>query len=149
MKRIVFTIIAVLVLPGAASANQMPWSTAVGGVRARPSVISLSVDGSGFVAGNGSGGSYNYVTDHQRSELTWTTWNATQGRAWGMEWIDYGIPCIACAPFKTYKATVHVWDPIEGVFTQMTINSRHRSYTFDALGQDENGKLDWYWQSEN
>ena len=37
--------------------NRMPWSTVVYGLQVRPLLIALSVDGSAFLAGYGSGGS--------------------------------------------------------------------------------------------
>jgi hypothetical protein len=117
-------------LPAVASAVQMPWSTVSSGLRTRPATIALSVDGTAYL-----------------SQLHWTTWNRSQGRAWGNEWIRSCTPACATGHQYVYRATVHVWNGAGtdtgggpgGIFQRMTISS-HYSYNLFALYDGV-----WFW----
>lgn len=114
-------------------ATRMPIRTGLTGpLQVRPYIVVLSVDGSGLLGGF----SGRHPTESTRGKpfgrLHWTTWNSTEGRASGAEWLNNCRPSCARGTYHAYKATVHVYDPgRSGVFLRMTVKSR-RSATYTA-----------------
>jgi len=89
------TVLTAMVCLGAAAPalaqNRMPVYVGgvIAGVQARPPAVIFGVDGS-VVLGPYVRGTQRYGEPH-RGHLTWTTWNRTDGRAWGGLWVDNDI----------------------------------------------------------
>jgi hypothetical protein len=81
----------------------------------KPFRIVYSGDGAALLAGRGR------ISNH----LTWTKWNAKEGRAWGADWHDNCKPDCATGTYFAYRANVHVYRPryLAGylLFTRMTV----------------------------
>jgi hypothetical protein len=117
----------------------MPIRTGLTGpTRTRPGIVVLSVDGSGLLGGITGRHPTESTRGNPFGRLHWTTWNATQGRARGAEWINNCIPSCGQGVYRAFKATVHVYDPSStGVFQRMTIATpSKRLRTYSALYAD-------------
>jgi hypothetical protein len=86
----------------------------------RPAQIIYTGDGSGLLAGRG--------TRSRRPKfgrLHWTSWNATEGRAFGADWADNCLPDCADGTFTPYPVNIKVFRPrvLEGhrIFTRMQV----------------------------
>jgi hypothetical protein len=137
-------IIAIGVLiPAAASATTMPIRTGLTGpLQARPYIVVLSVDGSGLLGGLTGLHPTESTRGKPFGRLRWTTWNSTEGRAWGAEWINNCEPSCGQGTYRAYKAAVHVYDPgRSGVFLRMTVKSRFGA-TYSAYYADG----EWGWR---
>lgn len=86
----------------------------------RPGTIVYTGDGSGVLAGRG--------TRSRRPKfgrLHWTTWNATQGKAFGADWVNNCVPFCAAGTFTSYPVNIRVFRPrvLAGhrIFTRMQV----------------------------
>jgi hypothetical protein len=134
---ILLGLIALVALPALANATAMPIRTGYSGpVQARPYSVGLSVDGTGILGGfTGRHPTLNTANRHgwPFGRLRWTTWNPTEGRAWGAEWLDRCNPNCGEGTYSAYKANIHVYDPsTSGVFQRMTIQSRVGARSYSA-----------------
>ena len=120
----------VLGVPAVASAVTVP--TQEWGLQQRPYVISWTGDGTGYLGGANARSSVTRA-DLQRGgirgnmgRLRWTTWNATEGRAWGVDWLNNCIPSCGQGTFFPKNANVHVYRPnASGIFTRLEILSKN------------------------
>jgi hypothetical protein len=115
----------------------------------RPGTIIYTGDGSGALAGRG------VRSRHPKfGRLHWTTWNATEGRAFGADWINNCIPFCAAGTFTPYPVNIRAFRPrvVEGhrIFTRMQV-----TYTgkFPGRGQSrvqiwkvEDGHGQYFWR---
>lgn len=86
----------------------------------RPGTIIYTGDGSGLLAGRGA------RSRHPKfGRLHWTSWNATQGRAFGADWVNNCVPFCAAGTFTPYPVNIKVFRPrvLEGhrIFTRMQV----------------------------
>jgi hypothetical protein len=104
-----------------ASASEVPVSRGVcQAPKVRPKIIVLAVDGSAALSGYSHDGHVGY-TPGPTADLHWTTWTSRQGRASGYLWVDDGYPSIGGGTYYAVPASIHVWRPVQGVFTRLTI----------------------------
>lgn len=86
----------------------------------RPFRIFYSGDGAAFLAGRSARGV------RHAGHLRWTTWNASQGRAWGADWHDNCRPNCANGHYTGSAANVRLYRPrtLGGhwVFTRLTVS---------------------------
>ncbi len=136
MKRLAtaLSIALALAIPAVASATRMPVLAGVSGpLQVRPNIVDLSADGSELLGGVTGRHPHEDTPGHPFGRLHWTTWNSTEGRAWGAEWLNNCRPSCGAGTYYAYKATVHVYDPgRSGVFLRMTVKSR-RSFRYSAM----------------
>jgi hypothetical protein len=105
-----------------ALATTAPTGTGVcGGVKVRPALISLAVDGGAFLAGYRAPGHLPYSENAHIPGLRWTKWTTADARALGWEWIDNDHPSVGGGTYYAFRATVHLYRPRSGVFTRMTV----------------------------
>lgn len=117
-----------LVFAGAANAKSLPkMLTQLPGraqFQVRPYVVDFTGDGSAYLGGFARARSHSARTRGYglwAGRLHWTTWNASEGRAYGADWIDNGMPDTATGTLYPYRVSVHVYRPRDGIFTRMTI----------------------------
>ncbi len=83
-----------------------------------PGVITFTGDGTGALAGNGSG-------VRHPGALKWSVWNGTQAKATGSEWLDDCTPNCAAGKFHHYPVSVRLYrsETLGGhlVYTRMTV----------------------------
>jgi len=101
----------------------------------RPRTISLSANGSGFVAG-----------PHENGKINWTSWTQTQATGTGDEWLDNCRPDCATGRYSAYPVKLHAYRPRDGRFTRLTITRR-----YDGKWSARTYKLvehagNWFWQ---
>lgn len=124
-------------MPGAATATKLP--TELWGLQRRPYVVSFTGDSTGFLGGSTGDESLTPSDLKGRGRkgfgrLTWTTWNSTQGRAWGVVWLNDCKPACAGGTFHPKKANVHVYRPNRsGIFTRMHIDAGKYTDTRGAV----------------
>jgi hypothetical protein len=86
----------------------------------RPGTITYTGDGSGLVAGRGT-----RSRDPKFGRLHWTAWNATEGRAFGADWVNNCVPFCAAGTFTPYPVNIRVFRPrvVAGhrIFTRMQV----------------------------
>ena len=121
----------------------------VTGLKVRPSVVSYTGDGSGFLGGFDGTGGRNF------GHLRWSRWTKTQAVGSGADW-SYdrcGVPRKGCVPgFNASAVTVRAFRPIEGRFTRLNISYRFKGKkVLDRRGlrivnasQYGPGYYDWY-----
>jgi hypothetical protein len=84
----------------------------------RPWAITISGDGSNFLAGRGTSG-------RRTGHMTWTQWSTSDGRGTGANWVDDCKPDCADGTFRGYAIQIHVYRPrrIAGrmLFTRLTM----------------------------
>lgn len=115
-----------------AAAGRMPTTATGGPLKARPGIVVFTADGSGLLGGFTGQHPHQDTAGNPFGHLRWTTWNSTQGRAWGAQWLNDCRPSCAQGTYHAYKATVHVWDPGRtGVFLRIQVKSRD-SFTYTA-----------------
>jgi hypothetical protein len=138
MRLLAIAIITALAvaIPAVASAARMPISATNGPLRVRPRIVVFSADGSRLLGGFTGRHPHQDTPGNPFGRLRWTTWNSTEGRAWGAEWLNNCEPSCAQGTYHAFKATVHVYDPGRtGVFLRMTVKS-HMSFTYSAFYED-------------
>ena len=113
----------VLVTASAALASATPTVPAASGtsgkgLKAKPSSIIYTGDGSAFLAGARKSASHTKA-------LTWTSWSASSGKGSGYNWLNSCKPDCASGTFHSYPVTLKVWRPktVAGqlIFTRMTV----------------------------
>jgi hypothetical protein len=145
--RIFVCLIAALAFPAAAMASVKVPTETEGSLQVRPYVIGWTGDGTAFLGGFTGHRSVSKpsLAGHSLSfglgRLRWTTYNATEGRAYGADWVDNGVPDNASGTFFPAKVSVHVYRPENGVFTRLTFNIGRHVITEDAIN---NGGF-WQW----
>jgi hypothetical protein len=86
----------------------------------RPGTIIYTGDGSGLLAGRGTRSRHPKV-----GRLRWTSWNATEGRAFGADWVNNCMPFCAAGTVTPYPVNIKVFRPrvLEGhrIFTRMQV----------------------------
>jgi hypothetical protein len=127
-------------------ATRMPVLTGVSGpLQVRPYIVDLTADGSQLLGGVTGRHPHENTPGKPFGRLHWITWNSSEGRASGAEWLNNCRPSCARGTYHAYKATVHVYDPgRSSVFLRMTVKS-HRSFTYSAsyFAADGGG---WGWR---
>ena len=88
--------------------------------KVRPGTIIYTGDGSGALAGRGA------RSRHPKfGRLHWTTWNGTEGRAFGADWVNNCVPFCAAGTFTPYPVNIRVFRPrmLGGhrIFTRMQV----------------------------
>jgi hypothetical protein len=109
---------------------------------ARPAVVIDSGDGAAILGGLGPR-SIHRCSLRCFGHLRWTTWNATQGIATGIQWQNDCRPaCARGTYYPSSRVTIRVWRPnLQGIFTRMTIRLGRRSFTLHAT--ESNGYWSW------
>lgn len=127
-------LIVALGVPTAAAAVKLP--TEVWGEQVRPYVVSWTGDGTGYLGGS-TGSKTITKADFERKgfrkafgRLQWTTWNAKEGRAWGVDWLNNCTPSCAEGTFYSQNVNVYVYRPNgSDIFTRLEIqqkNGKHK-----------------------
>ena len=150
MRKLITAVVLSVVLgvPSAACAVRLP--TGLWGLQFRPFVVSWTGDGTGFLGG-GTGRRFVTKGDALRrglrasfGRLRWTTWNARQGRAWGVNWLDNCIPNCAQGTYFPKNVNVHVYRPnSSGIFTRLEILSKRNRVQTRRVAMREFGH--WVW----
>ena len=138
----------VFAVPAAASAARLP--TELWGVQRRPFVVSWTGDSTGYLGGP-TGRRGVTTRDIQRrglranfGRLRWTTWNATQGRAWGVNWLNNCKPNCARGTFFPKNVNVRVYRPnSSGIFTRLEILSKRNRVQTRRFATRQFGH--WIW----
>jgi hypothetical protein len=86
----------------------------------RPGTIIYTGDGSGVLAGRGT------RSRHPKfGRLHWTSWNATEARAFGADWVNNCVPFCAAGTFTPYPVNIRAFRPrvVEHhrIFTRMQV----------------------------
>jgi hypothetical protein len=86
----------------------------------RPGTIIYTGDGSGLLAGRGT------RSRHPKfGRLHWTSWNATEARAFGADWVNNCVPFCAAGTFTPYPVNIRAYRPrlLEGhrIFTRLRV----------------------------
>lgn len=122
----------------AATAASLPFATSAFGTsapvsrgvcqapRSRPKLITLAVDGSGFLAGYRKPGHEGYEGPRAPG-MHWSSWTATRATAHGYEWIDDGYPSVGGGTYYAIRVDIRLWRPLDGVFTRMTVTSHAKN----------------------
>ena len=88
--------------------------------KVRPGAIIYTGDGSGVLAGRGTRSRHPKI-----GRLHWTTWNATEGKAFGADWVNNCVPYCAAGTFTPYPVNIRVFRPrvVAGhrIFTRMQV----------------------------
>ena len=122
VRKLGFVLALCLSLPGTALAA-LPKTPTEGSYKVRPHIIGWTGDGTGYLGGFSGHSSLRRpfpLSDFGR--LRWTTYSATQGYAWGADWLNNGIPDDASGTFTPTKVNVHVYRPRNGIFTRLAFN---------------------------
>ncbi len=105
--------------------------------KVRPGMIIYTGDGSGLLAGRGTRSRH-----PDFSRLHWTTWNDTEGRAFGADWANNCVPFCAAGTFTPYPVNIRVFRPrvVEGhrIFTRMQV-----TYTGKRPARDQDRVQIW------
>lgn len=101
-------------------------------------------DGSGLLGGHTA----HKITGgpHHRANfgrLNWTSYTPTDGWATGVDWAKFGAGPMSADRYRIDgKVKVHVYRPVNGVFTRMAVTGiTHRPLVFTAI----NSGGYWYW----
>jgi hypothetical protein len=124
-------LLSALVLAGTASAAALPLAVADGGtptkgktVLVRPAQIVYTGDGSGFLAGPGTGG-----RRPKPGNLKWTSWTSRAALGNGDDWLNNCEPFCAAGTFSQHAVNIKLYRPrkLLGllVFTRMTLHYTH------------------------
>ncbi len=151
MRKLIATVVLSVVLgvPSAALAFSL-LPTEVWGLQRRPFVISWTGDSTGYLGGS-TGRRFVTKQDIRRrglranfGRLRWTTWNATQGRAWGVNWLNNCKPSCAEGAYFPKNVNVHVSRPnSSGIFTRLDILSKQNRVLTRRVARREFGH--WIW----
>ena len=150
MKKLTTAVVLSVVLgvPSAASAVRLP--TELWGLQQRPFVVSWTGDSTGYLGG-GTGRRFVTKADLARrgtranfGRLRWTTWNATQGQAWGVNWLNNCNPSCAQGRYFPKNVNVHVYRPnASGLFTRLEILSKNNRVLVRRFAERQFGF--WVW----
>ncbi len=115
------------------------------GPQVKPHIGVYTGDGSALLGGRTG----HQVTGgpHRRSNfgrLNWTSYTQTDAWATGVNWAKFGPGPMSADRFHIdEKAKLHVYRPVNGVFTRMTVRGvAHRTLNFNAVHSGDS----WYWQ---
>ena len=120
MRRLTIFILALVLLAAAPAAA---WASGLPGVltqlkpafQVRPAVISYTGDGTGLVGG------FDGSDVRHPGHLRWTTYDAQEGMARGLLWLDDCTPDCARGTFTAVPVNVHVFAPKDGRFQRLTL----------------------------
>jgi hypothetical protein len=126
-------LLGALLLASAASAAALPGALADGGtvtpgknVLVRPKQIVYTGDGTGFLAGPGTGGRH-----PKAGKLKWSSWAASAAQGSGDDWINNCEPFCAAGRFTQHPVTITLFRPRTTlglrVFTRMRVHYTHGS----------------------
>jgi hypothetical protein len=119
-----------LVLPAGASAA-LPKTPTEYGLQVRPYFIDWTGDGTAYLGGfTGHNSLKRPFPLGDFGRLRWTSYNSTQGYAYGADWLNNGEPNDAEGTFTPHKVNVHVFRPRNGVFTRLAFNFGHKTLVF-------------------
>lgn len=151
MRKLIAAVVLSVVLgvPSAALAFRL-LPTEVWGLQRRPFVISWTGDSTGYLGGS-TGRRFVTKQDIRRrglranfGRLRWTTWNATQGRAWGVNWLNNCKPSCAQGAYFPKNVNVHVSRPnSSGIFTRLDILSKQNRVLTRRVARRQFGH--WIW----
>ena len=151
MKKLTTAVVlgVVLGVPSAAFAFRL-LPTEVWGLQRRPFVISWTGDSTGYLGG-ATGRRFVTKPDIRRrglrpnfGRLRWTTWNATQGRAWGVNWLNNCKPSCGQGTYFPKAVNVHVSRPNgSGMFTRLDILSKQNRVLVRRVAERQFGH--WIW----
>lgn len=99
----------------------------------RAPVIGWTGDGTGYLGGFSGHRSIKMPSrSHVRwaGHIHWSRWSSTRAQGSGAAWLNNGIPNDAQGTFSPYPMTIQLSDPVDGVFTHMTVH-----YRYQGVGQ--------------
>lgn len=152
MRKLITAVVLSVVLgvPSVALALAVRLPTELWGLQRRPFVVSFTGDGTGYLGG-WTGRKRVTRADLRRTglrasfgRLRWTTWNAREGRAFGIEWLNNCRPSCGEGTFYVVPVNVHVYRPnASGIFTRLEIRSK-RGRVLDRRVAERQFGL-WIW----
>jgi|SRR5450755_697967 len=123
-----------LTWPSVASAS-LPKTRVEHGYQLGRHFIGWAGDGTGYLGGfSGDSSLERPFPPDDFGRLRWTTYNGTEGRAWGPDWLNNGNPDDAEETFTPYRVSVHLYRLRNGNFTRLAFNISRKSLVLDAEG---------------
>jgi hypothetical protein len=116
---VIVALLALMILPAAASASPFPSlltnESARHDFQVRPAVVGYTGDSTNFLGGFDGRGASNF------GHMTWLTWTRSVASGSGAVWLNDCEPSCAQGRFSPIAVRVRAFAPREGHFTRMTL----------------------------